>query len=223
MLSTGASSSLLSSSILLDDGRYCHIHEYAGRYWRIVDDAENALLILQLFSDTDLEPDEKLSLLCEMLFPEPEKTVEIAGENLAELLAFAVWEICGLDIDGTHKHEYTDSQPCFDWSEDAERIKATLLSTYGIYWDDVKAKISYRELCGLLSMAPHETPFSQAIYYRTAKEPAATKYNQHEIAHFRKAKSFYALKDNQNPFDVMQAENNRAYDTFAMLTRKAVG
>jgi hypothetical protein len=200
-------------AVRLADGRNAHLYAYGGHDWPVVDDAENGLLVIELFRDGDLAPDEKAGLLLHMLFCDPATAIAKAGDGLGALLSALVWDAFGLDIDGGREH----SAPVFDWDEDADRIRATLLMAYGVRWDEVKDKLSYRELCAYLGLAPHETPFGQAVYYRMADEPKATKHNQAEVDHFRKAREHYALR--ARPDDAA-AKSDAA---FAALARRANG
>lgn len=209
---------LTSSSIALDNGRYAHVYHWRERPIRVIDDAENALLIIDLFTSQLLDAEEKLELLLQMLFVDSAAVVAAFGSDTPALVADMVWEVAGLDITGQHKAEYTE-QPCFDWEQDAGRIRATLMSAYGIDWETAKTRLTYSQVCELLEMSPHESPFGQAVYYRTAKEPKPTKYNAEEIKHFRKAKAFYALKGSATP----SSANAKSNDIFAMLARKAGG
>lgn len=213
--------SLTQSSVALPDGRICHAYHYGGRDWRVIDDAENILLVIRLFADDELGPDEKAAILIQMLFPEPEKAVEVAGDGLWGLVTHVLWEAAGLDVDGSHADVWEDGSPCFDWEEDAERIKATLLGSYGVSWDEAKRKVTYKELCSLLGMAPPDSPFGLAVHYRTAEEPQASRYNEDELRRFRKAKAFYALKGGEARLGGVERQAAQAGDTFAALKRRA--
>jgi hypothetical protein len=209
---------LTSSRTVLPDGRITHVYDWREYRIRVIDDAENALLIQDLFSDEGLLPVEKANILLAMLFADPAKVVE-AVDDIEQLLADITWDIAGLDIDGTHNDEWSAEAPCFDFNQDAGRIRATLLSAYNLQWDEAKRQLTYAELCELLENAPPKSPFAQAVYYRTAKEPAATKYNAEEIENFRKAKAYYALDKLQgNPVAVQEHNGD---DLFNALKRKA--
>ena len=210
---------LTSCELTLDNGRIAHYYNFHEWRIRVMDDAENALLLIELFKDDLFTPFEKLNILLEMLFPDPEAVCEAVGDDLEELLAGVLWEVCGLDVTHTHKSEY-GGEPCFDWEQDAGRIRATLLSVYGIEWDKVKNKLTYSQVCELLEMAPHESPFGQAVYYRTASEPKSTAYNREEVENFRKARQFYAL-NTEPSVNHMEKENSSSNDIYAALKRWA--
>jgi len=211
--------SLQERSIRSSDGRYCHRYHWEGSDFLIHDDALTCLNVCALFADDAMNPEDKLLALFDTntgadLFADTDEVLSI-GTELWRFIAYIVWETCGIDLTGAHESE-CDGQKVIDWDKDASYIKTTLLTAYGIYWDDISQKITYAELVDLVSLAPHETPMGQALYYRTAKPPKRTKYNTEEVEHFRKAREFYAL---DNPCSV-KSMNNQLSDLLNAFKRR---
>ena len=187
---------------------------------RVYDDALTALKVVALFQDEDVSPWMKRRIVMHLLFPDPE-AVAAGLEGLDGFLAYAAWEVAGLDIDGSHEGEY--GARVIDWEQDAEVIEASLWQAYSQPLQDIACKVSFRELGQLVGMAPHETPIGQAIYYRTADEPKSTKYNQDDIARFRKLRHAWALKDDGAPKDAGASANEHATSMFSAMKRVANG
>ena len=83
--------------------------------------------------------------------------------------------------------------------------------------------MTYLDLCSLLGSlleSESETPFQQAIYYRTAKPPKPTKYNREMREAFDARVRHYALGQNR---DKIEAQNAAMDDMFAAMKRAAKG
>ena len=203
------------------NGRIVSTYEWRSHRVDVCDSARNAILVNELFSDEELAADEKAELLVCMLFPNPRETVELAGEYIGELLAVICWDAFGIDIAEDHPHAAEYEPPVFDWDEDAARIKASLLQAYGLNWDNIASEFPYADMCALLGMlleADTETPFQQAIYYRTAKPPKRTKYNADLCNAFEARQQHFAL---EKADDSTQSENDKTADMFAAMKRAA--
>lgn len=187
---------------------------------RVYDDALTALKVIALFGDEDVSPVGKQGILMRLLFPDPE-AVAGAVEDMGGFLALAVWEVAGLDIDGSHEGEY--GEKVIDWEQDAEVIEASLWHAYSAPPSEIAAKVSFSEFGQLVGLAPHETPIGQAIYYRVADEPKSTKYNQDEVARFRKLRQAWALKDKGAARSAAAAANDHATSMFGAMKRVARG
>lgn len=205
---------LTSSSIRLEDGRMAHVYHVMDRNVRVIDGFETGLLVSDLFGDDLFDQTEKQAVLLQMIFPEPECFVDGFAGQLAEALSDILWKAFGLDVAGDKPHE----KQIIDWEQDADRIKATVLMAYGLDWEDARVRITYRDMCALIGQAPHETPMGQALYYRTAKRPKATKYNREEISNYEKAKKHYAIRE--EPIDDPVA-NDVASSMFGVIARIA--
>lgn len=187
---------------------------------RVYDDALTALKVIALFGDEDVSPVGKQGILMRLLLPDPDAVAE-AVADLSGFLALAVWEVAGLDIDGSHEGEY--GAPVIDWEQDAEVIEASLWQAYSCPPGDIAAKVSFREFGQLVGLAPHDTPIGQAIYYRVADEPKSTKYNQDEVSRFRKLRQAWALKTSGAAVDREAASNSHATSMFGAVKRVANG
>lgn len=204
-----------------EGGRLVSEYDWGGHRVDVCDSARNGILVIELFQDEELAPEHKAPLLIRMLFPKPEKAIAIAGERLDELLIDVVWEAFGLDIsnDGRYSDEHEDA--VFDFFEDAGRIRASLLQCFGLDWDEVASTLSYADMCSLLGMmleADTETPFQQAIYYRTAKPPKLTKHNGEFCDAFEARRKHFALGASEDP---THNANDTTADMFAAAKRAA--
>lgn len=202
-------------------GRLASAYSWRGLRMDVCDSARNGILVIELFKDEELRPDEKAQLLVRMLFPDPSAAVAAAGDQLGELLTHIVWEAFGLDVsaDGRHASEY--EAPAFDFEQDAARIRASLLQCFGLDWDEACERLTYADMCSLLGMlleADTETPFQQAIYYRTAKPPKRTKHNADLCDAFEARAKHFALG---SAADTAQAANDTTAGMFAAMKRAA--
>lgn len=205
------------------NGRLVSDYTWRGNVIGVRDSARNALLVIELFADEQLAPEQKEPLLVRMLFEDPQQAMGIAGANLDDLLACIVWDAFGLDITADHEHASEYEEPVFDWNEDAGRIRASLLQCYGTQWDEASASMTYLDLCSLLGSlleSESETPFQQAIYYRTAKPPKPTKYNRELRDAFDARARHYALGQGR---DKIETQNAAMDDMFAAMKRAAKG
>lgn len=204
-------------------GRLCHWYDWRGRSVLVCDSARNMLLVIELFADKELEPEDKYQILLAMLFPDPAEALGMAGGDINDLIACVLWDACGLDVTGTKPHE----RAVFDWESDAPRIQASLMSAYGITWDQAADGLSFSDVCALLGELVEDdaqTPFAQAIYYRTAKPPKRTKYNGEQCDAWSARRLHFALKaSDASPVDAMEEQNNRSRDLFAALKAVAKG
>ena len=62
------------------NGRLVSTYEWSGRQVGVFDSARNGILVIELFQDEELRPDEKARLLIRMLFPDPAEAIAMAGE-----------------------------------------------------------------------------------------------------------------------------------------------
>lgn len=204
------------------NGRLVSAYDWHGRQVDVRDSARNAILVIELFHDEELTPDEKAQLLVRMLFPDPAEAIAMAGDQLGELLIHIAWEAFGLDISEDRRHAAEQEAAVFDFEEDAGRIRASLLQCFGIDWDEASRQLSYADMCSLLGMlleADTETPFQQAIYYRTAKPPKRTKTNADLCDAFEARRKHFALGSSAE--DVERSANDKAASMFAAAKRAA--
>ena len=81
--------------------------------------------------------------------------------------------------------------------------------------------LSYADMCSLLGMmleADTETPFQQAVYYRTAKPPKRNKHNGDLCDAFEARRKHFALESERAP---ELSANDAAADMFAAAKRAA--
>lgn len=204
-----------------DLGRFT-VFEWRGRHVRGYDSAMVALRILELLRDEEIDAMTKDYVLQQLLFPDPE-AVRAGVEDYAGLIAHLLWEVAGIDADGSHD---TGGEAVFDWDQDEAVIKVSLFQAYGKPLEELARTMTYRDLTMLMGMISNDTPLGKAIYYRTADEPKPTKYNQEEIKAFRERKAFWRLRKdwklgNRNTPERIEAMNNQATDMFSALERAA--
>lgn len=205
------------------NGKLVSDYEWHGNILGVRDSARNALLVIELFQDEQLAPEQKASLLVRMLFEDPARALSVGGDDFEELLAYIVWDAFGLDITADHVHADEYDEQVFDWDEDAARIRASFLQGYGLSWDDAAATMTFSDVCALLGAlleSDRETPFQQAIFYRTANPPKPTKYNREEREAFAARAQHYALGKGK---DKIESQNSAMDDTFAAMKRAAKG
>ena len=63
------------------NGRFCTTYEYEGAGYDVCDSALNAMLVNELFADTDLSEEDKQQLLPAMLFADLPAAIETAGRE----------------------------------------------------------------------------------------------------------------------------------------------
>lgn len=180
---------LLEQSKFEHDGIRGHVVFYDDVAIRMYDDAATALRVIQLFEDETIHEELKLRFLLELLFPNPQGVLE-AVSDLDGLIVHCVSELCGIDVSNGRSPD----KDVLSFESDEAYIKTSLWETYGVSFDSIASQVTFRELLQLITLAPFETPIGQALYYRTAKPPKATKYNSEEMKDFRKRKRFWALK-----------------------------
>lgn len=192
------------------DERPWHIHRILGRSVRVHDDLGTALTIQELLDDPVLDGREKGACVLQLLFVNPQGFVDAFQDRLQEALDEVLAQVFGAHEKGAG----AKGRP-FDWKYDLKRIQATVRSAYNLSFEELKA-IPYTEACTLMALAPEESPLGQAIYYRMAKRPKATKYNREQIESFDRLKKFYALPEDTSA-DSIEAKNAAASAAFARL------
>lgn len=199
------------------NGRFCTRYEYEGAGYDVCDSALNAMLVNELFADTELSEEDKQRLLPAMLFADLPAAIETAGrDGFWDMVDSVLWDSMGVDLYGTRGAAGAE-EPVFDWDEDAGRIRASLLQAYGLDWDAVAGSMSYGALLDLVAglMESGETPLQQAIYYRTAKCPKETKNNREYVEAFRARAAHFALHADRTESGRMDAANGAMASAFA--------
>ncbi len=184
-----------------------------GRVW-VRDSARRALLVIELFADESLRPEQKAIWLPHMMFADPPAARDAAGDDPQGMVAALAWEAYGIDIDGDRHPD--SGAAAFDWAQDAARIRASLMSAYGIDWDDASRRLSFCDLIGLLASlmeTAESSPFAEAVSARLAKPPKPTKWNKEEREAMEARKRHFALRT--EGADPVEAANTEAADSFA--------
>lgn len=197
------------------DGRTCHVYESCGGEYLVHDDARTALRIIRLFGDEEARPEQKLDVLLREVFARPED-VRRAGSDLWRVIADITWQAYSLDLMDEH---HSTGRRVLDWEEDAPRVKATLLQAYGLMWEEICTRVSYRDLVDMVCMAPRETPMGTALYYRVADPPKRTKGNAEQVRAFRKMKELYRLKGE----GTAKSDYQRVEDVFRGMYQRRAG
>ena len=199
------------------NGRFCTTYEYEGAGYDVCDSALNAMLVNELFADTELSEEDKQQLLPAMLFADLPADIETAGrDGFWDMVDAVLWDAMGVDLYGTRGAAGCEEH-VFDWDEDAGRIRASLLQAYGLDWDTVAGSMSYGAFLDLVAglMESGETPLQQAIYYRTAKCPKETKNNREYVGAFRTRAAHFALHADRTEAGRMGAANDAMASAFA--------
>lgn len=199
------------------NGRFCTTYEYEGAGYDVCDSALNAMLVNELFSDTELSEGDKQQLLPAMLFADLPAAIETAGrDGFWDMVDAVLWDAMGVDLYGT-RGDAGREEPVFDWDEDAGRIRASLLQAYGISWDEAAGSMSYATFLDLVAglMESGETPLQQAIYYRTAECPRENKNNREYVEAFRARAAHFALHADRTEAGRMDAANGAMASAFA--------
>ena len=184
-----------------------------GRVW-LRDSARRALLVIELFADETVEPEQKALWLPHMMFADPPAARDAAGDDPQGMVAALAWEAYGIDIAGDRPHDA--GAAAFDWAQDAARIRASLMSAYGLDWDAASRSLSFCDLIGLLASlmeTAESSPFAEAVSARLAKPPAPTKWTKEEREALEARKRHFALKTAAS--DPVRAQNDAAADQFA--------
>lgn len=199
------------------NGRFCTRYEYEGAGYDVCDSALNAMLVNELFADTELSEEDKQRLLPAMLFADLPAAIETAGrDGFWDMVDSVLWDSMGVDLYGTRGAAGAE-EPVFDWDEDAGRIRASLLQAYGLDWDAVAGSMSYGAFLDLVAglMESGETPLQQAIYYRTAECPRENKNNREYVEAFRARAAHFALHADRTESGRMDAANGAMASAFA--------
>lgn len=184
-----------------------------GRVW-VRDSARRALLVIELFADESIQPEQKALWLPHMMFADPPAARDAAGDDPQGMVAALAWEAYGIDIAGDRPHDA--GAAAFDWAQDAARIRASLMSAYGLDWDAASRTLSFCDLIGLLASlmeTAESSPFAEAVSARLAKPLAPTKWNKEEREALEARKRHFALKTGGT--DPVEAANTEAADSFA--------
>lgn len=200
-------------------GNRYSVFEHEGQAVRVYDGADTALRLMALLADREAGRDIKAWAATRLLFVDPDAVTAYPWEDFGAFLCRLLWEVAGIDADGTHEKE--SGSKVIDWEADAEYIDASLWATYGSSAGDLAKSLTFRDFAKLVGLCPHETPIGQAIYYRTASEPADNGHNGEEIRRFRKLKGAWALDGAETAAEEYEQASNAASDAFAGIAAMA--
>lgn len=196
-----------------------HVLTVSGIDVRVDDSLANFQLVCEALDDDLLEDGERFDVLLYLLYADPQGVCDALGDHVLGFLLDTLWEAFGIDLKGEHE---TDDRRLLDWEQDHDRIVVTCRAAYGMGYDEFE-DLPYKECCLLMGLAPHETPMGQAIHYRVAKPPKATKYNREQVEDFRKAQKFYRLEKHRPTTgrDATREANDAASASFRAMAAAA--
>lgn len=87
-----------------------------------------------------------------------------------------------------------NSEPLFDFEQDAEYIFSSFYMDYGINLKKECGRLLWCDFIALFKGLSEKTKMHEVISIRARKIPVATKYNCEEIQSITELKKFYALK-----------------------------
>lgn len=214
---------LTTKRVLLDDGSSAYAYPWHDEEMLVRDNANTALKIFLLFSNEEMDENDKAVKIIGLIFVDPDEAFMCCDYDAAEfgkLINEVTWEIFGIDNTGKHT-----SQPLWDVTEDAAFIRTSLRMAYDIEWDKERDKIPWAEFVHLVAALPYNTPLGMRIYYRnTENRPKKTKHNKDQIAEFDRLHKLFALNQKapkqKGSHDSAEVANN-AMDDFAMALRNS--
>ncbi len=214
---------LTSRRVRLPDGGSATPYRWGGGEVLIRDDALTILRCIELLRDGEKGADEKSREFIPLFFADwrdAYTACDYDGGEFGRLIASAVWDVCGIDLEGDKPHE----APLWDPDEDAALIRTSFRAEYGIDWDEERGEIAFSEFVALVGGCSMDTPLGRAIYYRNPKtRPRATKYNKKEVEQWERLHRAYALGSKRSRSSRGAAEGTDAAmsDAFAALKRAA--
>ncbi|WP_153124683.1 Gp15 family bacteriophage protein [Peribacillus tepidiphilus] len=176
-----------------DDDRF----EYEGKVFHVEMAFDNILRLFEMFDDDSLLEWEKILWALEILVFEYDELREISFEEQFELFKFLMKEFLEIDLDKPSEEQ----KKIMDYKKDAELIYASFFAVYKIDLFEMHGKLHWKKFQALLTHLDDNSPFKQAIGYRTMKVPTAKEASKEYIQHVRKMKQLYALEDEQRNAD----------------------
>lgn len=201
------------------------IYDWRGHPIAVCDSARNVVAVIESFKG----PESASEAIYALLFRDfSEVSFAAAAEpgvyedNLAACITDVLWDVCALDATEGGDHRLSWESPVFDWRQDAHRIRASLLSAYGLDWEEASFRMSFSDMCGLLSTLTEfeeANPFSLAIRYR-GEPPDYIKRDDKAREAWDDAARHFALRPEEGE-DAMQAANDAMAGMFAAAERAA--
>ncbi len=216
------STSLTSEHVELPDGRLAYPYPFRGEQVLIRDDAMSMITAVKALTDDDMTQEERQDQFVGSFFADPAGALtscDYDPRTFAELVNQAVWDVCGVDLDGNHEHD----EPLWDMDEDADLIRVSFRTAYGIDWDRARNMVTFAEFCTMCACAPYETPLGRAIHFRDRRtRPKPTKHNKQEVAAWDKAHAACRLGKKRSRTGGMQQKNAAMNDVFSALKQAAM-
>ena len=160
---------------------------YKGRKYRLTLYFDRVIEARRLVSESTLSTDDSIRAALFMLC----KGCELLGnEECSELLLKIFEEYINGEEDGSEG----ESEPLFDFEQDAEYIFSSFIMDYGIDLKKECGKLLWCDFIALFKGLSEKTKMREVISIRARKIPEPTKYNREEIQSIIELKKFYALK-----------------------------
>lgn len=202
----------------LSKNKDSHIVEYEGITFVLDMTLSNIMFVFEMLADDELSENEKHNLFLDMLILNIEDVFKIPVQLRGDFMLMLLNEKLG----GNSKlNEYDDDteadrlgEPIFDFNEDTPRIHASFLLDYSIDLLEVKHTMLFETFMTLLENLSEDTPFKQAIYYRTCDIPKRDKHNKDDVKRIVRLKEHYALKNNSVINARKKEENEKTMSNF---------
>ena len=160
---------------------------YKGRKYRLTLYFDRVIEARQLVSDETLSTADGVRTALFMLCKGCER---LGSDECFELLL----KIFSEYINGENDDSEGESEPLFDFGQDAEYIFSSFFMDYGIDLKKECGKLLWCDFIALFKGLSEKTKMREVISIRARKIPAPTKYNREEIQSITELKRFYALK-----------------------------
>ena len=203
----------------LGRSRLVSTYEWRGHHIDVCDSALNVLKIIELFNG---ETEDANTQLFNLIFFNPMSVIVEVDTDIQELVQDLMWDVCGLDVTENGEHTEGSSERWFDWLEDADRIRNSFRIAYGLDWNEKADSMTFSEVLSLLQHLTEygvETPFQQAVHYRTAKPPSAKQFGSEYLDAWYSRRDFYELHDGEG--SGMAYQNDAMADMFAAAMKSA--
>lgn len=160
-----------------------------GNEYRFRNDFRLYIKVQKILNSPLIFDDDKLEVICNILFYEPIPESQ-RGEALLTFLK--------LFVKGN-----SSGAKCFDMEQDAGLVYSGFMQAYGIDLD--KAEMGIEQFIALLNGLPSSARLCEVIKIRTMPIPKATKNNASQISAILKAKRDVAIKGNKTTEEQFKA------------------
>ena len=137
---------------------------------------DTILSVYEIQAEPDLNEIEKINLMFLLLVKNAQSYEDIfTFEDITEIL-INIMNMLTEDIE-VDKDRQETVNIAYDFNIDSERIFASFLQDYGINLIQEQGKMLWNEFIALLNNLSKDTPFMQAVYYRTVELPQGKEYD----------------------------------------------